>query len=283
MNRKYYHDEEHMQSSQFDVLYKIGNQGYSEHLHYHEFHELFILIRGTIDFFIENRRYSLISGNTLFIHAKDIHHVQLKDQQNYERLIFYIHPLFLENLATKQSPLTAFFTFDHTPQSCLLKTNKEELLPFLSPFMLKKKTDKFGEDLKQLAAFINLMVDLNLKQQAFEKQGVTPPRYSTLIQEVLQYIQQNLDQPLLNEELAQYHFVSTRHLTRAFKQETGFTLHQYILKRRLLKAHELLKTEWSITEISNQCGFINHSHFIKAYKKEYGLTPKHHQLKMSLR
>ena len=149
--------------------------------------------------------------------------------------------------------------------------------------MLKKKTEKFGEDLKQLAAFINLMVDLNLKQQAFEKQGVTPPRYSTLIQEVLQYIQQNLDQPLLNEELAQYHFVSTRHLTRAFKQETGFTLHQYILKRRLLKAHELLKTEWSITEISNQCGFINHSHFIKAYKKEYGLTPKHHQLKMSLR
>ena len=67
--------------------------------------------------------------------------------------------------------------------------------------------------------------------------------------------------------------MSKYHLCRRFKNITGFTIMEYILKTRLAAAKNMLKTESiSITEISEKCGFSSVSYFSRVFKEHTGIT-----------
>ena len=59
-----------------------------------------------------------------------------------------------------------------------------------------------------------------------------------------------------------------------FKEETGYTLYNYILKKRVMKASDLLKSGMLAGEVCAQCGFGDYSSFVRAFKKEFQLSPK---------
>ncbi len=51
------------------------------------------------------------------------------------------------------------------------------------------------------------------------------------------------------------------------------TPHQYIIEIKMLKAKELLKAGYKISEISNLIGFYNEKAFSRAFKKHEGFSP----------
>ena len=64
------------------------------------------------------------------------------------------------------------------------------------------------------------------------------------------------------------------YLNELFKKEEGITVHQYVLKQKLAKAHELItSTQMTIEEISVICGFSSQSHLSYAFKKALGFLP----------
>ena len=63
------------------------------------------------------------------------------------------------------------------------------------------------------------------------------------------------------------------YMMRLFKQETGYTLGQYISQKRLLLAKELLSTGAPGTQVCYDCGFKDYSTFSRAYKQLFGVTP----------
>jgi len=64
------------------------------------------------------------------------------------------------------------------------------------------------------------------------------------------------------------------HLSREFHRHFQMTIGEYIRKRRIEHASELLaKSELSLTEIASTCGFSDQSHFCAHFKKQCGLTP----------
>ncbi|WP_077366766.1 helix-turn-helix domain-containing protein [Clostridium saccharoperbutylacetonicum] len=64
------------------------------------------------------------------------------------------------------------------------------------------------------------------------------------------------------------------HLSREFKEYLVFTIHQYIVKKRLLIAKILLHDGASIDSAYIYSGFNNYPNFIKAFKYEFGFSPK---------
>jgi AraC-like DNA-binding protein len=76
------------------------------------------------------------------------------------------------------------------------------------------------------------------------------------------------------ERLATQSGLSIRHLTRAFKQSTGFTPHRYLLGLRLEKARELLLSPTlRLQDIAMTCGFNDQSHFTRAFSAAEKLSP----------
>ncbi|NJK50503.1 helix-turn-helix transcriptional regulator [Candidatus Gracilibacteria bacterium] len=60
-----------------------------------------------------------------------------------------------------------------------------------------------------------------------------------------------------------------------FKQSTGLSPHRYVIQHRIERAKELLHCqELSISDISTQLGFADHSHFTRYFKRIIGVTPK---------
>jgi AraC family transcriptional regulator len=88
------------------------------------------------------------------------------------------------------------------------------------------------------------------------------------------YIEANIDEPLHITTLSALVGLSPYHLGRMFKLETGLTLHQYVIARRIAAATRLLDTKMTLTEVAFATGFSSHSHFTVCFAAQIGVTPK---------
>ena len=77
------------------------------------------------------------------------------------------------------------------------------------------------------------------------------------------------------DELAAMVHVSSGYLGRIFKKETGPALTDYIIKKRIAVAKQLLtKTSLSVTDVSARVGITYSSYFTKIFKEQVGMTPQ---------
>lgn len=95
------------------------------------------------------------------------------------------------------------------------------------------------------------------------------------MKQMLQYIQTHYMEEIDIEEIAQSALISVSECLRCFKNTIHTTPIQYTIEYRLKKAAELLSaTDFTVTEIGTQCGFVDMSYFSRMFKKFYGCTPK---------
>jgi AraC-like DNA-binding protein len=74
--------------------------------------------------------------------------------------------------------------------------------------------------------------------------------------------------------IAQFCGLSPSYFTRAFKISTGMPPHKWLLKRKVEKATNLLRTtRMSLSEIAVDCGFVDQSHFTRVFSKAIGAAP----------
>lgn len=91
---------------------------------------------------------------------------------------------------------------------------------------------------------------------------------------VCEYIDAHLHDEIMLVDLADTAGWSVRHFSRVFRQSTGQTPHNFIVRRRIDRAKDLLKARsLPLAEIALTCGFADQSHFTTAFRKVTGLTP----------
>ncbi|HEX8196565.1 MAG TPA: helix-turn-helix domain-containing protein [Pyrinomonadaceae bacterium] len=92
--------------------------------------------------------------------------------------------------------------------------------------------------------------------------------------QILDLINSDLSADLSLTILAETVGLSEYHFLRLFKQSTGVTPHQYILRQRIERAKQLLlKTEMSVTEIAYFLGFASPAHFAQQFRRQTGVAP----------
>ncbi|MCM1981615.1 helix-turn-helix domain-containing protein [Lyngbya confervoides] len=95
------------------------------------------------------------------------------------------------------------------------------------------------------------------------------------LKRVTDYINDQIHQELRLEKLAAIAQLSPYHFCRCFKQSTGLTPHQYVIRQRVDRAKELIKTgKLSLAEVAVACGFTHQSHLNRHFKRLTGVTPK---------
>ena len=94
-----------------------------------------------------------------------------------------------------------------------------------------------------------------------------------LIQQSIDYIEDNLQADISAAELAQAAGFSLYHYCRLFRAYTGFSVNRYILRRRLLYAMQKMQRGHAKTEAALQYGFETYSGFYRAVSREFGCTP----------
>lgn len=95
----------------------------------------------------------------------------------------------------------------------------------------------------------------------------------------LHYIQQNFQNPLTVEEIADYLSLNPSYFIRQFKKDTGMTPYQYLTSIRLERARYDLKTTGrSVKDIGFSCGYQSENSFCITFRKATGMTPTQYRL-----
>jgi AraC-like DNA-binding protein len=100
------------------------------------------------------------------------------------------------------------------------------------------------------------------------------------LKRVLEYIDANLGEPITLADLAAATMLSPMHFAAQFRMSTGVRPHEYLLRRRIGRAQELLlQPGLSIVDVAFSVGFQTQSHFTTVFKRFVGDTP--HQWRRS--
>ncbi|UKS27245.1 response regulator [Paenibacillus sp. HWE-109] len=105
---------------------------------------------------------------------------------------------------------------------------------------------------------------------------------ASVIQKISSYIDDHLREDITREQIAEYVHFNPAYLSRLFKKETGSSLTDYILVKRMEKSKELLiSSQLKIGDIAEIVGYENIPYFTKMFKKSTGRTPREYRKEQS--
>jgi YesN/AraC family two-component response regulator len=117
----------------------------------------------------------------------------------------------------------------------------------------------------------NMSMDYTKRMAELRKNKV----YSKQIVLCINYIYSHLHKKISVEELSKHTGLSPSYLSRLFRKETGESITEYIIKRKINAAKNMLKySGYSLSEISATLAFSCQSYFTKIFKELEGVTPK---------
>ncbi len=97
---------------------------------------------------------------------------------------------------------------------------------------------------------------------------------------VLEYLKDNFDKDITNKDLGKLTGYHSYYINRLMLKHTGVTLRQHLINIRLDAAKEMLtKTDMSIYEITEKCGFNNSAYFSNHFKEKLGMNPSTYRTK----
>jgi AraC family transcriptional regulator len=100
-----------------------------------------------------------------------------------------------------------------------------------------------------------------------------------MLRSIEEYIDLNLEKDLSVEGLASHHGISPSYFARSFRSSVGLAPHAYVMRRRLLRAQELLaNTDLPLIDIAVATGFADQSHFSRRFHQMTGMPPRTYRL-----
>ncbi|MBQ0038438.1 MAG: AraC family transcriptional regulator [Clostridiales bacterium] len=259
-------------------LFHLADSNTSEiGYHYHNFHKIILLLAGKASYAIEGERYKLTPGDYVLVSRGSIHRPEVEPGAFYERMILYISPEFLARLRTDDCNLERCF---HRAQSDFHYVYHAGADNPIKPLFLQLEQawngEEFGAEILRQSLFMHLMVEVNRATEG--QRYIRPTAGDSKIVSLLQYLNLHLTEALSIDELSSRFYISKYYMMRRFKEETGYTIHNYITEKRLLLAQQQIQQGASLTEACYQSGYQDYSTFSRAYKKRFGHVPSGQRL-----
>ena len=95
-----------------------------------------------------------------------------------------------------------------------------------------------------------------------------------LVRQAMEYIEENVGKDISLNEISERLNISSYYFSKLFKEETNEGFVEYLTKRRVERAKEMLKDPTvSIKEVGSECGYLDPNYFSRIFKKATGMTP----------
>ena len=256
----------------FRLFHLLTDRAPAVDLHFHEFCKLLFLVSGKGGYVVEGQRYQLQSGDIVLIDSRCVHRPEMEDHRDYERIILYVDPAFLQKESTEESDLLDCFRHSHVLR--LREPARKKLFDMAGKLEKELNKQEFGRDIASNAVLLRLLVQIGREQRRGNAlQPDSEMTQSKRTQELMAYLDAHLEEDMNIDVLAERFYVSKFHMMRQFRKETGYSICDYLSKLRLLRARELMQKGMRATEACYRCGFRSYSSFTRSFSKHFGATP----------
>jgi AraC-like DNA-binding protein len=261
------------------LLFNLKDQKNTEfEFHYHDFNKIIIFISGEVTYIIEGKSYKLKPWDILLVRKYDIHLPIISPKTPYERIILWLNPLFLEEHNKDNCDLLSCFKLASERKLNLMRLNSKQISSVRQNLVDLEESIKdkaFGSTVLKNALFLQFIVKINRLFLGMDlNNSIKDIKFDERIESILSFINSNLEKDLSIDMLSKTFYLNKYYLMHLFKQETGYTLYNYIQKKRIIKASDLIKSGMQAGDVCSQCGFGDYSSFVRAFKKEFHLSPK---------
>lgn len=268
---------QNMSDSKFEIFHYRDAKFEGVPVHQHDFYEVYYFLGGSVEYSVEGRTYELKPGDLLLINPLELHQPRIApDQQDYERIVLWINKNYLSELCFNKTSLTRCFDNsipDHTNLLRPTKIQQTYISAMLTELISETSSDSYAVEIASEAILLRFLVELNrltiYSSSALRKDEAS----SSIIPDVLEYINKHFCEKLTLNEIADEFFVSKYYLSHAFNNVVGTSVHRYIVLKRLIHAKQMLLSGIKSTTAATNCGFNDYAGFYRAFTAEYGVTP----------
>lgn len=261
----------------FRIFHIVDEQKKVFDFHYHDFNKIMIFIKGNVTYSIEGKNYLLKPYDIVLVNAGEIHKPSILDDSVYERIIIYVSPYFLDSYKGADYDLSYCFERARKEHSNVLRIHsmdKSKLYQVCLELEHSLQNNDFANELYQKILFLEFMIQLNRTAISNHINYQDSDMANTKLLQILDYINENLTEDITIDKLSAQFYLSRYYLMHFFKEGTGYTIGNYITRKRLLYAKSLVQKGKTLTEACFESGFKNYSTFSRAFKKAFHTIPK---------
>lgn len=261
----------------FKIFHLVDHEQNDYDFHYHDFNKIIIFLRGNVTYCIEGKSYILSPYDVILVKAGEVHRPVIHDSTDYERIIIYISPEFISSFGEEKCDLGRCFERSCTEHSNVLRMagmKKSKLYRVMQELKDSFNEKEYAAGLYRDTLFIEFLIHLNRAALHDNLPYMASSSSNDKIVKVLSHINSHLTEDISIDGLAEQFYTSRYYLMHSFKEQTGYTIGNYLSTKRLLFARELILGGTSMTGACFACGFKNYSTFSRAYKKQFGQSPR---------
>lgn len=266
-------------NSDFHVSHNISNDWTMPTYHIHDSYEILFSLTNTTKFFIEDTVYDMRKGDLFIMNNMELHRTVAPSDVYYERYIIMFDPSYISGYSTKDTDLLKPFVNRSINFSNRLHLSEDQYHGMISLFkkiLYYDQNNIYGSDVYKRITFAELLLLIN---SLYSNENNHKTRTFTAgdfkkIELMLEYINQHLEEDLSLDKLASVFFLNKYYISHIFKDNTGFSVNEYIINKRIFKSRELLKQNLPVSQVSEMVGFKNYCHFIRTFKNLVGVSPK---------
>ena len=205
-----------------------------------------------------------------------------KDREKAERLVNEISSILPQEDAAQQEILRKYELLPEMDYDRIVQVAEyiNDMVHYIVDRAVKSHTRDetykwlMSANAEQPSEEIQIQELLPQEEHRPQQTGVLPVNPSSVVYPAVVYIRDHLQQEITMMEMADLCHLSPSYFSRTFNKETGESFVNYISSRRIQLAKELLlETGKSISQIAEEVGYDNISHFTAVFKRTEGITP----------
>lgn len=224
-----------------------------------------IVLSGKGSFTYDEKEITLYSNDIIFIDCKKKYSHRSSSTDPWELIWVHFNGVLIENYYKLYYKKSGSFSLNSEKPSDLI----DILLQLIDMTIYENTTTEL--------LCSNLLNSLVTKTLTLSDEN-SKSKYKNIVQ-IKKYIDENFQNQLTLDMIAEAFFVSKYHMSREFKKKYGITINNYITNKKTTLAKELLRfTDKSINEISILCGINDNSYFNKVFKKVEKLSPSEYRI-----
>jgi len=237
-----------------DFAHKLDGQSspteeYYKHIH--PFYEILYFLKGNVQYTVESETRTLNEGDIVFIPAYKYHFATVDLSVPYERYVLKLPeslvPHYISAKLAKNSP---FYV-----NSRKFGMTFGQLDTYMQTFSNDEIYTLFTSEVSKLMVMLCHETTENVS------------KHNDFIKSVIDYINQNVRNPITTQTLAEEFHYSKSFINFEFKKHMKIPIMQFVRSKKIMAAHQMILSGAKKSEVAEMFGFDTYSTFFRAYKK----------------
>lgn len=239
--------------------------------HWHSNIEIFYIITGSIDLWVNSEKYELGNDNLIVVNINEIHSSQYREKGDgvLLQIPYEFVKTYYPNIDGISFTCNSVEDKNNSEKYGMLKTMLREI-----DHIYNERKD--GYVLKTYSLLFDILFELvtNFSMSMPDKETIKSKKNLDRLTQIVEYVKENRKIDLSLDMVAEEFNLTPQYLSKYFKKYMGISYIKYLNSLRLENAYkELVNTDLSITNIAIENGFPDTKAFSKLFRSIYSANP----------